>query len=610
PDVGLPLDYESTAATELYLPLPLERDSLMEDRGSHYLIGLARLAPGATVARANAELETITQRWVSDGVVHATEQLGAAAYPLEEAVLGDVRPLLLVLAGAVGFVLLIACANVANLLLARADERRREIAVRTSLGAGRARIMTQLLTENAVLAIAGGACGLLLAVLGVRALIALDPASIPRIGDVRLDAGVLAFTAFVTLLTGFLFGVLPALQLSRPDLNRELREGGRSATAGRVRQRFRQTLVVAELALSVVLVIGAGLMIRTFAELQRIDLGFDDSSVLTAELSLPVAGYEDDERVERLFQEILGEVRTLPGVQHAGAGRLLPLTGEIGDWSITIEGIPFDDEDNPNGDWQIVTDGYFEAMGMRRFQGRFFEPGDRRGAPPVAVVNRTMADAYWPGGRAIGSRFHLGTSPDRPWITIVGIIDDVRHNAVVEEPRNEMYLPHAQWSASSLTGARRTMALVVRTAADPLALVPRIRDIIRARDAAVPLSNVRTLGRIVGDAFSETQFTMMLLAIFAALALTLAAVGIYGVIAYGVAQRAHEIGVRVALGASRGDVLRLIVGGGAVLAGTGIVAGVGGALVLTRLMDGLVYGVGTLDPVTFIAVPVLLGGVA
>ena len=257
-----------------------------------------------------------------------------------------------------------------------------------------------------------------------------------------------------------------------------------------------------------------------------------------------------------------------------------------------------------------MTDGYFETMGMRRLEGRFFERGDRRGVPPVAIVNRTMAEAYWPDGSAVGRRFRLGTNPDRPWITIVGIVDQVRHNAVVEEPRNEMYVPHAQWNEASTSGARRTMVIVAQTAGDPLALVPRLRQLVRARDPGVPLSNVRTVERIVGDAFSQTRFTMLLLSIFAAVALTLAAIGIYGVISYGVAQRGHEIGIRMALGASSGDVLRLIVGGGFALAAIGIAAGVAGALALSRLMTSLVYGVDPLDPLTFVAVPALLTGVA
>ncbi|HEX6132655.1 MAG TPA: ABC transporter permease [Longimicrobiales bacterium] len=608
--VSVPLDYESTVPTELYMPLPLAADSLLGERGSHYLYGMARLRAGATIARANAELDLITRRWVTDGLVHAAAELGALAEPLRDAVVGNVRPLLLLVAGAVGFVLLIACANVANLLLARAEERRREVAVRASLGASRARIMAQLLTESGVLAVGGGALGLLIALAGVRGLVALDPASIPRIGDVHLDGAALVFTATVSLLAGVLFGLVPALQLSRPDLNTELREGGRSMSGGRARQRFRSGLVVAELALSVMLVIGAGLMIRTFAALRQIDLGFDQQSALTAELSLPLAGYEDAIRVERFFGELVDEVRQLPGVVSAAAGRLLPLTGEIGNWSITIEGQARRPEENPNGDWQIVTDGYFETMGMRLLSGRLFEPADRRGAPPVAVISRAMADTYWPGGRALGSRFRLGTDPNRPWITIVGVVEDVRHNAATETPRTEMYVPHAQWVEASTSGARRTMVLVARTAADPLALVPRIRELVRRRDADVPLSNVRTLDDIVAAEFSSTTFVMLLLAVFAGVALTLAAIGIYGVISYSVSQRTHEMGIRMALGATSSDVLRLVVGGGAALVGVGIAVGLGGSLAISRLMTSALYGVAPIDPLTFTIVPALLGSVA
>lgn len=608
--VGLPIDYEATRPTELFVPLPLERDSLMEGRGSHYLLGIARLRPDATIARANAELATIARGWIVDGFVSEADALLPVARPLSDAIVGAARPLLFVLAGAVAFLLLIACVNVANLLLARGDERRREIAVRASLGAGRARIIRQLLIESGLLALVGGALGLLLAQAGVRALIALGPTAIPRIGEVEMDAGVLLFAVGIALLTAVLFGLVPALQLSRAELGRELREGGRSATGGRSRQRFRHSLVVAELALSVMLVIGAGLMVRTFAALQRIDLGFDRSSVITAQLSLPLLGYEEDEQVERFVRDIVNDIRALPGVQHAGAGRLLPLTGEIGDWSITLEGIPARDGADHDADWQIVTDGYFEAMGMRLVRGRWFTSTDDRDAPPVAVVSRALAEAYWPGGDAIGRRYRIGTNPDRPWVTIVGIVENVRHNEVLETPRREMYVPHAQWSTASQTGARRTMAIVARTTDDPLALVPALRAAVRARDPGVPLSDVRTLDRIVGGAVSGTRFTTLLLTLFASIALVLATVGTYGVIAYGVAQRRHEMGIRMALGASRGDVIRLVLTSGGGIAAIGIGVGVAGALALSRLMSGLVYGVPALDPVTYLVVPAILAAAA
>lgn len=608
--VGLPSDYAATRPTELFLPHPLARDSLMEERGSHYLLGVARLRDGATIEQANAELATIGHGWVVDGIVDRAEALVPVARSLNDSVLGNARPLLFVLAGAVAFVLLIACVNVANLLLARGDERRREIAVRASLGAGRGRIVRQLLLESGLLAFAGGALGVLLAVFGVRALVALRPAAIPRIDSVSLDATALLFAGIVALLTVVLFGVVPALQLSRTQLSRELREGGRSATGGKSRQRFRQGLVVAELALSVILVIGAGLMLRTLDALQRVDLGFDESSVLTAQLSLPQAGYEEAEDVERFIGSVVRDVRALPGVRAAGAGRLLPLTGEIGDWSVTIEGLPPRQDVERNGDWQIVTDGYFEAMGMRLVEGRWFTENDNRSIAPVAVVNRTMADAYWPGGRAVGSRYRLGMNPNRPWITVVGVVEDVRHNDVLEEPRREMYVPHAQWNATTNSGARRTMALVVRTAGDPLALVPAVRNVVRSHDPGVPLAEIRTLENIVGDAMSGSRFAAVLLALFAVIALVLATVGTYGVIAYGVAQRRHEMGIRMALGASRGDVLRLVLAGGGAVALIGIAAGLLGAIALSRVMSGLLYGVATLDPLTFVAVPVLLAATA
>jgi putative ABC transport system permease protein len=518
---------------------------------------------------------------------------------------------MLVLAGAVVFVLLIACANVANLLLARSDDRGREIAVRFSLGASRGRLFRQMLTESMVLASAGGLAGVLLAFAGVRALVSFDPASVPRVGDVRLDTTVLLFTAAVAIVTGALFGLAPAFKLSRPGsagpLVEALKEGGRS-TAGRVRQRFRRVLVVAELALAVVLVVGAGLMIRSFIALQRIDLGYDARDVLTMRMSLPAGDYPDPGSVVRFYRELQRRVESLPGVQSAGFVRLLPLTGVIGDWSITIEGRTPQPHENPHGDWQVVTPGYFEAMGMGLLQGRLLEPGDDENGMPAVVINRTMAETYWPNGDALGSRFRQGTA-DQPLFTIVGIVEDVRHNAVVEEARTEMYHPHAQYP-QSVGFAPQAMTLVMKTRGATGALASAVRSEVRALDPDVPVAEVRTMEQVVADAFSQPRFTTLLLAIFAGVALTLAAIGVYGVISYAVSQRTHELGIRVALGAGWRDILSLVLGGGAALAVAGVTVGTAVAFVLTRLMRSLVYGVGTLDPLTFVSVPIVLVAVA
>ncbi len=612
-DLRLPKDYEVSEPAEVWLPLVLNPDSL-EDRGSHYLFGVARLRDGATMARANAELRQVTQRWVQDGLVQRETQFIAFVRPVADVVLGGVRQALLVLVGAVVFVLLIACANVANLLLARSDDRGREIAIRSSLGASRRRLFTQLLTEALLLALVGGVAGIALAVLGIQVLLNLDPASVPRAEDVRLDPTVMAFTAIVTVLTGVLFGVAPALQLSRPagqgsSLVDMIKEGGRT-TSGRTRQRFRRTLVIAEIALSVVLLIGAGLMIRSYAALQRIDLGYDPSNVLTMRMSLPALdnAQPDPARGVRFYRELQRRVEALPGVRSAGLVRLLPLTATMGDWSITIEGRTSVPGENPHGDWQVVTPGYFETMGLQLMRGRFLEPGDHENGMLSVVINETMAQTYWPNQDALGKRFRQGTA-DQPFFTIVGIVRDVRHNAVVEEVRTEMYHPHAQYPIS-VGFAPQSMTLVVKTAGDPLRSLDAMRSVVRALEPDVPVSEVQTMEQVVADAFSQPRFTTFLLVLFAVIALALAAIGVYGVISYAVAQRTHELGIRVALGASWGDILGLVLGGGAVMALLGIAIGTGAALLLTRLMRTLVYGVGTLDPLTFVVVPLLLATVA
>jgi putative ABC transport system permease protein len=607
----LPKDYEVSVPAEVWLPLVFNPDSL-GSRGSHYLFGVARLREGATIAQANAELRRVTQRWVQDGVVHAEAQFTAYARPVSDVVLGSVRPVLLVLVGAVVFVLLIACANVANLLLARSDDRGREMAIRASLGATRRRLFEQLLTESILLATAGGVAGVLLARLGLQVLLALDPASVPRVEDVRLDSAVLAFTAILTVLTGILFGLAPALKLSRPGVRAGsmadmLRDGGRT-TAGQARQRFRRVLVVAEIALSVVLVVGAGLMIRSFLALQRIDLGYDPASVLTLRMALPARDYSEPQQVVTFYRELQRRVKALPGVRSAGFVRLLPLTGTMGDWSISIEGRTRAPNENPHGDWQVVTPGYFETMGMQLVRGRFLQPGDHENGMPAVVINETMAREYWPNEDAIGKRFRQGTM-DQPFFTIVGIVRDTRHNAVVEEARTEMYHPHAQYPMS-VGFAPQAMTLVVKTAGAPLRLVDAVRSEVRALDANVPVSEVQAMEHVVANAFSQPRFTTFLLVVFAGIALSLAAIGVYGVFSYAVTQRTHELGIRVALGARWSDILGLVLGGGAALALAGIALGTGAALLLTRLMRTLLYGVGTLDPLTFVLVPLLLAVVA
>ena len=604
---NLPLDFSEERPSELWAPTDLHSPS-WTSWGDHSLIGFARARTGVNAARIATTMKALEKRWIEQGHWTNRDLQGRAGVPFKDLILGDVRYALWVLLGAVGVILLIACANVANLMLARSDDRHREVAVRAALGASRARIIRQLLTESVLLSLVGGAVGVALAFGGLRILVAAHPAGIPRVEDAGLDLIVLTFTLVLTIVTGVLFGLAPALELSQPDLNRSLKEGGRTGTVGRARQRFRDSLAVAQMAFSVVLLIGAVLLVRSFVELRRIDLGFSREQALTVRTTLPQSSYPNDTTVIGLYRALRQRLSELPGVAAVGATRLLPLTGTIGDWSITLEGKPRAPGENPNGDWQVATPGYFESMRMKLMRGRFFTDADNEAAPIVAVINETMATRYWPTEDAIGKRFHIGTA-ERPWITIVGIVGQVRHNAVTETSRAEMYVPHAQWAAAGAS-APRGMTFVLRTTGDPLAVLGYVRQTVRSMDPNLPLADVRTLARVADDSLSQARFTTMLLGLFAALALTLAAIGIYGVISLLVTRRRQEIGIRIALGARPGSILNMVVRRGMTLAGTGVLLGLGGALMLTRVLTSLLYGVTRFDAVTFAVAPSILTVVA
>ncbi len=608
----LPNDFASLRPTEAWVPEVVNPSSLGA-WGNRSYSGLARLKDNVSATSASSELPLIAERWVKAGYVRSRPDgsLGGLArrvIPAQEFITGGMRNALLILFGSVGFVLLIACANVANLQLARADIRRREVAVRAALGADRAHIIRQLLTESVMLAVAGAAAGVAVAWAGLQIVITLRPANLPRIDETTLDGSVLGFTAVLAVVTGILFGLLPALQLSRPDVTGVLKDGGRSGTAGRSRQLARRVLVVLQLASSVVLALAAGLLIRSLIELNRIDLGFNPGNVLTAQVQVPATDYPQPADVVRFHRQVTERIAQIPGVRAAGSARVLPLARSIGDWSIKIEGRPYVPEENPNGDYQAVTPGYFEAMSLKLIRGRFLTGADREGTQPVVVINETMASRYWPGEDAIGRQFHMGTD-DKPWLTIVGIVGNVRHNAVVEEGRAEMYLAHSQLP-EHIGGAPRGMTLVAKTDGNPLAIAGSLRDAIRAIDRNLPVSDIRTMDDVAASALAQPRFVTFLLALFAGTALTLAAIGIYGTISLLVSERTQEMGIRLALGADRATILKLVLGQGLILTAIGLSAGLAGAVILTRTLSGLVYGVGTLDPFTFIAVPVMLAVVA
>jgi putative ABC transport system permease protein len=602
----VPLDFDEERPVELWIPTTLD-DPDYAGWGNRSFIAIGRLQRGLDQRQATVGMRTLEERWLRQGLISNRVQ-PRNAVPVQDLVLGDVRYALFVLLGAVGVILLIACANVANLMLARSDARHREIAIRTALGASRGRLIRQLLTESVLLSLIGGALGAALGYVGTTLLVALHPPGVPRVAEVGIDLGVLGLTLGLAVATGVLFGLAPALELSRPQLSRALKEGGRTGTVGRGQQRFRDSLAVTQVAFSVVLLIGALLLVRSFAQLQRVDLGFDRHDALTFRVGVPQGRYPQSRDVIAFFRTLQERVGQLPNVRAVGATRLLPLTGTIGDWSITIDGRARVPGENPNGDWQVVTPGYFESMGMKPVRGRSITTDDHESALLVAVINETMAERYWPGVDPVGQRFHLGDR-DQPWIRVVGVARRVRHNAVVEQPRAEMYIPHAQFEAAR-GQTMRSMTFVVRTKGDPRALVGHIRRTVRALDPNLPVADVRTLKRVADDSLARPRFTTTLLGIFAALALTLATIGIYGVVSLLVTRRRQEIGIRMALGAQRGSILQMVLRRGMVLAGIGLVIGLTGALWLTGALTSLLYGVTRFDPLTFAVAPALLAGVA
>jgi len=607
PGFRLPLDYRADRPTELWTLLAWDASNLGQ-WGNRSYIGIARLAPGRTADDASSELAVIADRWVQAGFVldNGDGRLQRAAIPAAELVTGGVRGAMALLVAAVLVMLLLAAANVAGLVMIGAEARRHDMAVRAALGAGRARLARQVAVEHAVLAVAGGLAGLGIAAAGMRAVAVMGAASLPRADELALDWRALAVLALCAGVAGVVCGLSPVLRLSRGDASR-LAETTRGSAA-RLRQRTRQALVVGQVAASVLLLLGATLLVRTLVALQRVDLGVDTARVLTADLQLPASGYPTPADVVRFYRSAEERLAALPGVVAAGAVRVLPLSRTIGDWSIRLEGRPYVPAENPNADFQAVTPGYFAAMGLRVVRGRALTGADREDAPLVAVVNETMASRYWPGQDAIGQRFMMGTD-DKPWLTIVGIVGQVRHNAIVEAPRAEMYVAHAQLPAH-LGSAPRGMALVVKAQGDPAALAPSLRAAVRALDPALPLGNVRTMDDLAATHLAHARFTATLLAAFAALAAVLALVGLYGAVSLVTDERAPEIGVRLALGADRASILRLVLGEGVSLTLLGASFGVAAAAAVAGAIDGLLYGVAPRDPLTLVAVPLAFTAVA
>jgi len=590
------------------------------NREGHSLRPFARLKPGITQTQAQAEMDAICAR-LAKAYPDSDASLKVQVQPLLEKAVGDVRPALLISLGAVGFVLLIACANVANVQLARALGRTREIAIRTALGAGRLRIVRQLLTESVVLSLAGGALGLLLAFWGIDLLKTFVAgggnqfnSKIPRTEEIGLDATVLIFSLSLSIVTGIVFGLFPALHVAGDDTNNALKEGGRSSTHGITGNRLRGMLVIAEVAIALVLLIGAGLLVRSFMYLEAIDPGFNPRNVLS--LTVSVAGnaqYVCAKR-EAVYREIVDQVRALPGVQSASMINHLPLFGDTWGTNFQVEGRPLPRPgEEPGAVYRVSRPGYFETMQIPMLRGRDFTDRDTVNAPPVVIVNERLAKTFWPDGDALGKRLTFDDPRKDPvWITVVGVIKDVKQNDWASKPDNEYYVPFLQ-SKGFLDSPNpwfSYMTLIVRTAGDPLALSRAVQNTAWSIDRNLPLASVKTMEQVIAASVWQPRFNLLLVGLFAGLALVLAAVGIYGVMAYSVTERTHEIGIRMALGAKQSDVLRLVVGEGMALAAIGGAIGLAGAFALTRLLGGLLYQVQATDPAIFAAVPCLFAAVA
>ena len=613
PGFQLPSHY-TVPGMEAWTLLQLDPAADRSERGGHFLETIGRLREGLTPADADREMAALTAAMKAEYPLEYQPEFGGFTVPAMEESVGKVGPVLLVLMGAVGLLLLIACANVASLLLARAEGRQREIALRAALGARAGRIVRQLMTESLVLSLAGGAAGILLASWLVHGLVAAAPPTLPRLESIGLDGTSLLFAAGISILTGILFGLAPALHAAGPNLFVMLAEGGRSGTAGAERQRFRRGLVVAQIALALVLLIGAGLLIQSFARLRGVDPGFAPDHLLTSRLELSPVRYPTNERIRAFYQELIHRLEAVPGVTAVSTVKALPMTQlELGDWSFVEEGkysLPPRPTEWVMANWQATSAGYFETMRIPVLTGRGIEEHDRAGAPGVAVVNRTLARTAWPGENPIGKRILMGGgATDSVWRTIVGIVGDVRHRGLDADPQPEIYLPHAQFPAGTGT-ALRSLRVVVRSERDPTALTTAVRAAVAALDPDVPLTDVQTMEEALGAWAAERRLTMLLVAGFALVAIVLGAVGIYGVMAHMVAQRTREIGIRIAVGAVPREILALVLRQSALLAGLGIVAGLLGGLVATRLLAGLLFGIAPTDAVTFAATAVLLAAVA
>jgi putative ABC transport system permease protein len=572
---------------------------LMQQRGSYWLQVLGRLKPGVERTVAQAEMDAIAaalEREYPD----VNSGIGVRLVPMHEEIVGDVRRPLLILFGAVGFVLLIACVNVANLLLTRAASRQKELAIRAALGAGRGRLIRQVLTESLVLAIAGGAAGLLLAVWGIDALQSFAPSNLPRLSGVRMDATVVLYTSLAALVTGMIFGSAPAVQ-GTTVMGESLKAGGRAASEGSRGRRLRSTLAIVEIAVALVLLIGAGLLVRSFVAIHRVALGFDQDNILVVRVDLPAARYPEDAQITAFYSDLAARMRALPGVESVGLGSSVLLSELSQSADLSVQGRPPVDRRVRSAPvtYDSVTPTFFEALGIPLRRGRLFTDADSATAQRVVLVNESMARRFFPDGDFLGKRITFGdpTNQQTGWATIVGVVGDTRRSGVDRAPREEVYYPFAQ-------APYRRMYTLIRTSGDPLALARAAQAAVWSIDRNQPIHSTRTLETILSETQAGRRFTLLLLGLFAIIALALATIGIYGVIAYSTAQRTREVGIRMALGAGRADVLTMVLKEGAMIGAAGLTLGIAAALALTRFMSALLFGVSARDPITFVALPV------
>ncbi|HXZ41074.1 MAG TPA: ABC transporter permease [Terriglobales bacterium] len=586
---------------QFYRPAAEKHDD--KERLSRHLRAIARLKPEVSVEQAQADLALINRR-LAKQFPDEYSTTGIRAVQLQDDIAAGLRPALMVLLAAIGFLLLIACANVSNLLLARGVSRQKEIAIRSALGAARARLVQQVLTESVLLALCGGALGILLAIWGTRVIVAIGSKVIPQLVGVSVDARVLAFTAGLSLLTGLLFGLIPALRVSAITLNDCLKEGARVSRAAH--ENFRKTLAASEIALALVLLAGAGLLLRSFSKLRAVDPGFRWDHLLTMDIGLPSAKYPPGTaKPAAFYRELLARISALPGVEVAGAVSILPLGSNFDTAGTEPEGFAHGPGETPYPERYVVTPGYLAAMGIRPVRGRLFGDVDDENSPLVVLISETAAQRWWPNQDPIGRRLKVPgfDNGPQPWRRVVGVVQDVKQAGLDAPHTMQVYLPHAQYRSGYLT-------LVVRTKSDPLSLAGELRRQVRSVDPEQAASNIASMDQVLSDSMVSRRFSSALLGSLAALGLLLASVGVYGVLSYGVSQRTREIGIRMALGAAQKDVLSLVVGQGMKLLLTGTAVGLALALLLTRLISGLLFGISASDPVTFASIVVFLAAVA